>query len=290
MSVPNLFAARTGRINLSELDADFAYLIGSPAFTGSPSVNKNNATSALTLTMPDSTDPIYDTQPIGGLHIASPPTPTTRNFLAGIWIETNAAAIDKGRAILINNYGHSDGIYVQQDGTSGTGEAILLTASATSATGLVIGTTLASQLALVLRQETGILPTANGILLTLQAEGALTEMVRIDSAAVAGQIGFVFRLYGAGAKPIVVKDSGGIDQYVLNNVGSVTSLGTLSYSGAGDNFVEGIIKQGATAQAANNAQVVTVGNVGPAGAGVAILAWRKTKDSAGNLRYIPLFG
>ena len=49
------------------------------------------------------------------------------------------------------------------------------------------------------------------------------------------------------------------------------------------------IKRVASATA-NNGQVVTVGNVGPGAAGVSIQGWQKVFDSAGNTRYIPLFG
>jgi len=49
------------------------------------------------------------------------------------------------------------------------------------------------------------------------------------------------------------------------------------------------IKRVASATA-NNGQVVTVGNVGPGAAGVSIQGWQRVFDSAGNTRYIPLFG
>ena len=44
------------------------------------------------------------------------------------------------------------------------------------------------------------------------------------------------------------------------------------------------------ATTANNAQTVTVGNVGPGGASVSIKAWQTVYDQSGNVRYIPLFG
>lgn len=51
-----------------------------------------------------------------------------------------------------------------------------------------------------------------------------------------------------------------------------------------------LLNLGSPSAAANNAQTVTVGNVGPGGAGVSIQSWFKIKDSSGNTRYIPLFG
>lgn len=289
MAVPYEFANQAGPIPLEELDQNFIYMLDSPVFTGAPSVDINNTDDALTLTTPDSTSATWDSQPLAALHIAGPPTPTTRNFLAGIWVETEGSATDKGRGIIITNTGASDGLYVQCDGVGATGIASLLTASSVNATGLVVGTTLASHVGVEVRQETSIVATAGGVLVTIQAEGASTEMIRIGSAT-KSQVGIVFRLFTAGSQPIVVKNAGGIDQFVMNNVGDIAGVGTISFTGIGDSFMEGIIKQGATAEAANNAQVVTVANVGPGAAGIAILGWRKTKDSAGNLRYIPLFG
>lgn len=42
--------------------------------------------------------------------------------------------------------------------------------------------------------------------------------------------------------------------------------------------------------AANNAQTVTVGNVGPGGSAVSIQKWLTVKDNSGNTYYIPAFG
>jgi hypothetical protein len=64
----------------------------------------------------------------------------------------------------------------------------------------------------------------------------------------------------------------------------------LNMSGTADNFLEGKVKFGATGIAANNAQTVTVGNVGPGAAGIAILEWASVKNASGTTRYIPLFG
>jgi len=248
-------------------------------------ITKDNTESALTLTTPDSTSATWDSQPLAALHVKGPPTATTRNFLSGIWIETNAATTDKGRGLMVTNTGASDSVYLQQDGVGSTGLAALLTAAALNATAVVIGTTDATQLGFVVRQETSIVPTAGGVLMSLVAEGSATEMVRIGSASIAGQIGFVFRLFGANAKPIVVKDAGGNDKFVLANTGEFTSNGT------SDSFIEGIVKNGATAQAANNGQAVAaIGANGPGAAPLAVQSWLKHKDSAGNLRYIPLYG
>lgn len=171
---------------------------------------------------PNVTDVAYDTTPIGAIHIRAPTAASTRNFVAGLWVETNGSAVDKGRGILVNNTGASDGIYIQQDGVNGTGLAVLCTASGTGATGIVVGTILSSQVGLTLRQEIALVPTANcTTLLSVQAEGAATEMVQIGSAAVAAQVGVVFRLYGVGAKCIVVKDSLSNDKFTLTAAGAV---------------------------------------------------------------------
>jgi hypothetical protein len=240
---------------------------------------------ALTLTTPDSSDVAWDSAPLAALHVAGPPTATTRNYLSGIWVETNAATTDKGRGIMVTNTGASDSVYLQQDGVGSTGLASLLTAAALNSTAIVVGTTDATQQGVVIRQETAIVPTAGGILLVVQAEGSATEMVRIGSATVAGQIGIIFRMFAANAKPIVVKDAGGIDQFVLANTGEFAS------SGVGDSFIEGIVQNGATSEAANNGQAVAaIGANGPGGAPLAVQEWRICKNAAGATRYEALYG
>jgi hypothetical protein len=226
MAVPNTFADQAGPIPLGELDENFDYMLDSPVFTGAPSVNVNNTTDALTLETPTNPSATWDGQPLAALHIRGPASPTTRNFLSGIWVETEGNAVDKGRGIIITNTGASDGLYVQCDGASGTGMAVLLQTGATSATGLVIGTTVAGQVGVVLRQETAITPTAAGNLLAIEAEGTgSTEMVRIGSATKNSQIGIIFRFFGSGCLPMVVADSGGNVKWRVDTFGSVEGDG-----------------------------------------------------------------
>lgn len=265
----------------------FRYLseFGTIGVTLEPPINiaQDNTNNALTLTTPDSTDPMWDGQPLAALKIDGPPTPTTRAFLCGLWVITNGGSIDKGRGIIISNIGQSDGLYIQCDGINGTGEAIYLTPAATTATGLVISTTLASQTGLVLRQETPIIPTAEGILLSMLANGAVTEMAQVGST-LAGQVGFVFRMFGANSLPVAIVDAIGTQLFLLTGTGEFYTAST------GDNFIEGIVKHGATSIAANNAQVVTRGNVGPGGAGLSIQEWLVVKNAAGATRYIEMYG
>lgn len=205
-------------------------------------VAKNNTTHALTLTHPDATDSSFDTTPIAALRILTPPTATTRNFVSGIWVTTQANAVDKGRGIAIQNLGASDGLYIQNDGASATGFASLLTATATSATGGVIGTTLSSQVGLVIRQETSILPTAaSATLLQIDANGSVTEMGRINST-VAAQAGLVFRMSGSGASPIIIKNASDATVFQANNAGYVQlglsgTLGQLAFGNATSGLV-----------------------------------------------------
>jgi hypothetical protein len=53
---------------------------------------------------------------------------------------------------------------------------------------------------------------------------------------------------------------------------------------------DGVLGFASTAISANNAQTVTVSNVGPGGAGVSIQEWLQIKNAAGTTRYLPLFG
>ncbi len=190
-------------------------------------IGQDNTKPALLLTHPDSQDPAWDNSPISALKITAPPTPTTRNFVAGIWVETGGAQVDKGRGLLVHNVGKSDGIYVQQDGSEGTGLAILQTSNSLSSTGAVVGTTLSTQKALVLRQETALKPDAqSNSLLELEANGSGTEMVRLNSNIV-NQVGIISRMTGMDAKPFVVKNSSEGDVFVLGNSGSAYFAGNV---------------------------------------------------------------
>jgi hypothetical protein len=182
----------------------------------SPSeIPKNNDGAALLLSHPDSANAIWDSIPIAALKIQAPLTPTTRNFVTGLLVETNGAMQDKGRGIFVHNLGASDGIYVQNDGSGGTGLAVLSSKSAANATGIVVGTTMPNQSGIVVRQETSIIPTAQSeTLLQLSAEGALTEMMRLGSHLPL-QTGIIARLFGTNSRVLVSKDSSDHDTIVL---------------------------------------------------------------------------
>lgn len=182
-------------------------------------VPKNNAMNAVTLTTPDDTSVNWDTTPLAAISVLAPPTPTTRHFLSGIWVVTNGATTDNGRGIGIQNIGASDGLYVQTDGVGGTGIVSYLTANATTGTGEVISTTEPGQLGLNIRQETSILSNASGTLLQLDANGAVGEMMRMNST-LASQVGIIFRMTGANADPIVVKNAGGNTIAQLDGAGN----------------------------------------------------------------------
>jgi hypothetical protein len=180
----------------------------------------NNSVPAITLTTPDSTSATWDNQALAALYINPPPNPTTRNFLAGIWVETNGATTDKGRGIGIHNVGASDSLYIQLDGAGCTGFAVLAQTDAANATGGVIGTTLSTQLGLNIRQETDLVAGASSAsLLQLDANGATTEMLRVNSS-VASQVGAIFRMTGANSTPIAVQNAAGADVFVVNNAGA----------------------------------------------------------------------
>ncbi len=260
------------------------------AFSGAATVAKNNTTDAFTFIHPDSTSATWDTSPLAAIHIDTPPTPTTRNFLAGLWVETEGASVDKGRGILVNNWGASDGIMVQTDGASGTGIASLVTAAATGATALVVGTMLSTQYGIVARQETALSATANGVPLLIEANGAVTEMMRVNSTKNSQQ-GIIFRMTGSASALIVGIDGSAVTYFTLNNAGSIASTGNLSFTGTGTNFLEAQVQYGANAVLANNGQTVTYNtNVGPLSASVSVQSWLKVKDNSGNQRFIPLFG
>lgn len=198
---------------------------------------KNNITNALTLTHPDATAAGFDNTPIAALYIARPPTPTTRNLVSGFFVETDGATQDKGRGGVILNYGKSDSLYIENRGADSSGVAVLLKDTSTTATGIVIGTTLATHSGLVVRQEVLQTPTAaSSSLLTLEANGALTEMMRINST-IAAQTGFIFRMSGSGASPIIVRNSSDTaNVFQVNNAGTITSPLLIGGTGVGSSL------------------------------------------------------
>jgi len=174
-------------------------------------VAKDNVQSALLLTHPDATDPTFDNYPIAALQVAPPPTATTRNFVSGIWVQTNGAATDKGRGVIVVNTGKSDSIYVQQDGAGATGFAA--GNNGPNTTGFVSQTDSPSAVAAVVRQGPG---GGASTLLTVEANVAGTaEMVRFNSNQI-GKVGAIFRMPGSGNKAIVVKDSSEHDLFVVD--------------------------------------------------------------------------
>jgi len=190
----------------------------------------NNSANALTFTTPNPTASTYDTTPIAAIFIAAPAQPTTRNFDSGIWVQTQAATTDKGRGVGINNLGAGDGLYIQTDGVGGTGFASLVTSLATNATAGVISTVLSNQVALNLRQETSLNPSAaSASLLQVDANGSATEMVRLNST-VASQTGIIARMSGSNSAVLVVHDTMNNTLAQINGAGGI--LGSAFFVGA----------------------------------------------------------
>lgn len=75
----------------------------------------------------------------------------------------------------------------------------------------------------------------------------------------------------------------------MNSTGS-GSKWAVHCAGTANSFFEAPVRWGATTLAANNAQNVTVGNVGPAGSALTILEWFKVLGTGGAVRYVPMFG
>jgi hypothetical protein len=219
-------------LTAAELNSAYALKTDYPVI----SLPVNNAGAAITLVTPNSTSAAWDSSPLAALHIASPATATTRSFLAGLWVETNANAVDKGRGILVNNYGQSDGIYVQMDGPNGSGLAVLQQTDSANSTGIIVGTTLGTQTGVTIRQETDIAAGASKSLLLLQAltnggnASSATQMLAIASDA-ANQTGIITVLTGANSNALVVQNPVNTTLAQINGAGGI--WGTAFYAGAG---------------------------------------------------------
>lgn len=188
---------------------------------------KNNTGATMEFTTPDATSATYDSTVLSAIYIQPPPTATTRNFLAGIWVNTNGATPDKGRGIGVTNLGASDGMYVQLDGASGTGYAVQ--ANANLNVGMGIGLASTNQIGLHVEQLTGG-GTATLIEATADIAGS-AEMIRVNSTQTS-KVGQIFRMSGAGNKAIAVHDSGDTEVFaLLADTGQVNASGVGLFNG-----------------------------------------------------------
>jgi hypothetical protein len=247
------------------------FLDGANTWSNTNAYTQNNASNQLSLVTPNPTGAGFDTTPLAALFIDQAPAPTTRNFLAGLWIKTNAATTDKGRGIIINNLGASDGVYIQNDGAGSTGLASLVTVNATGAsTGAVIGTTLATHVGLAVRQETSVLANAScAFLLQLTANGSSPVEMATWSSTLAGQSAITMRLFGGLSNAITVIDNAARQLFLLNNQGGMTlgangSLITPIFQLNGNSTGSASISVSATGSLLNlntNMTVDTTGNI-----------------------------
>lgn len=177
--------------------------VNNPAqFFSTVLVGQNNLTQALTLTTPDTNDVAYDTTPLAAIYINGPGSPSTRNFASGLWVVTEGGSVDKGRGIGVQNLGASDSIYIQNDGASGTGLAVLNNEACVA---IVTENRHASATGAVFRQGTG-----GGATTVAKFEGNIAgtaELINISSNQT-GKSGIVFRASGAANKAITVIDAG----------------------------------------------------------------------------------
>lgn len=170
---------------------------------------QQNAENAVTLTTPDTTDVAYDTTPIAAIYIEGPTSPSTRNFVSGIWVVTEGDATDKGRGIGVQNLGASDGIYVQNELAGGTGVAALNVAAGV---GFVAENQDASAVGFVMRHGTGGGASTLGKFEANIAGSA--ELVTIASDQTS-KFGVVYRMSGAGNEALTVFDAGAAKALVL---------------------------------------------------------------------------
>lgn len=116
-SLPVILVGPDGATPIATVDVSTLVAKAGDTMTGPLAINKNSTTEALTLTAPDPTDVAYDSTILAALRVAPPPTPWTRNFLAGIAVVTSSGTVDKGRGIIVqNNASKSDAIWANNRG------------------------------------------------------------------------------------------------------------------------------------------------------------------------------
>ena len=176
------------------------------------------------LTTPTSTNSAWDVSPLAALFVRAPVVASSRNFISGIWVETNGAAQDKGRGIAVHNLGHSDAFYAQLEGDGACGYCGHVNSAGF---GTAIG--LANPLAVGTYVKES--PGGGGAnLQTFEAnESGASEMLRFNSTQ-SGKAGMVFRMSGTGNQAMVVDTPTGQPFKVRADTGSVEAS---SYAVAG---------------------------------------------------------
>lgn len=166
-------------------------------------IHQNDFDNAINLQIPDTNDAAFDSAPIAAIFIRPPNSPSTRNFVSGIWIGVEGNTIDKSRGIGILNEGLSDSYYTELAGAGGSGYAALLTGN--GATGIVVENRGTGQVGCLLSDGTGG-GTSNLLTLASDQTGA-AEMMRVNSSTTS-KVGTIYRMSGAGNSAVIVKDAG----------------------------------------------------------------------------------
>lgn len=184
--------------------------------------------STLTLTTPDVTSPLYDTQPIAALTVNPPANPSTRNFASGIWVVTNGAAQDKGRGVAVQNVGHSDAFYAQLDNSDGCGYCALVNAGPAYA--VSIGLRHPDAVGEIIQQMPG--GGAANLASYQGNEPGAAELLRVGSTQ-ATKVGVIFRMPAPGNLAVVVKNASEQNAFtVAADTGIVTAGGYRASDGA----------------------------------------------------------
>lgn len=164
----------------------------------------------LHLTIPTTDDPLYDGQPLAALMIHPPSTPSTRNFVSGLWVVTNGAVQDKSRGIGVQNIGHSDSIYVQQDGSDSCGFCGQVNAASW---GIALGVNHPNGIGATFSQ---LSLGGSATLTTFEANIAgSAELVRVNSTQGA-KVGLIYRMPAPGNVAMAIKDANDATVFQIN--------------------------------------------------------------------------
>ncbi len=125
--------------------------------------------------------------------------------------------------------------------------------------------------------------------ITIGGSGTINQAVGYQCGEIAhNQVG---QAIGFDCANFSSNPSNGLRAAFRSQMNSGTNRWNLYLSGTADNFIEGKVRWGSTALAANNGKVVSITNVGPgSSSGIAIQEWVQCAGTGGGTRYIPLFG
>lgn len=181
---------------------------------------ENDSSPVLTVFTPYNSSSKYNFTALSAIQInASKYQNPSCLFCSGIYLITNATKVDFGRGMIINNFGVSDALYIENEGHNGPGgTGIAILNDRNGNIGLDIGNR-ANATGLLLEQDTNKASPSENLATIQNIKNVPVEMMRFNTAY-DGSVGIIFRM-SLVSTPIAVKDTLGNDVADIYNDGTI---------------------------------------------------------------------